>query len=301
MLGWDPRQAELIVGTSAGAELAALLGAGVPLEAMLAAAVGAAGADARLTRRIAAAPRAFPPAPALGGGSARLALRLVGPGGARPAPLAAITALLPRGRGDLGFLCDLVDGYVPPGAWAPHPATWIVAADSETGARVAFGANGAPVASLRDAVCASWAIPGWFPAVSIGGRSYADGGVCSPASADLVLSSETPIDEAIVLAPMASREAGRRRGLAWLEGAVRAHMTRTLDAEIARLAASRVRVLRIEPDAEDLRVMGGNFMDGARRLRVLEHSLRAARRRLPSVLAASGVTLGSEGASAWPG
>ncbi|MFF5358238.1 hypothetical protein ACFY4I_02360 [Streptomyces scabiei] len=35
--GWDPRDADVLVGTSAGAEVAALLGAGVGVEELLAA------------------------------------------------------------------------------------------------------------------------------------------------------------------------------------------------------------------------------------------------------------------------
>ena len=34
-LSWDPRQAAVVVGTSAGSELAALLGSGVSVDALL--------------------------------------------------------------------------------------------------------------------------------------------------------------------------------------------------------------------------------------------------------------------------
>lgn len=54
-------------------------------------------------------------------------------------------------------------------------------------------------------------------------------------------------------------------------------MTRTLDAECAALRAAGTRVVRIEPTAADLEVMGGNFMDPRRRLTVLETSLRTTR------------------------
>ena len=67
---------------------------------------------------------------------------------------------------------------------------WVVGADAATGARVAFGANeaadgivtdgtsgaaGAEPVELGDAIAASWAIPGWFPPVRIGGNDYGAG------------------------------------------------------------------------------------------------------------------------------
>ncbi|OXM58906.1 patatin, partial [Amycolatopsis thailandensis] len=33
--GWDPREAEVLIGTSAGAEAVAMLGAGIPAKAIL--------------------------------------------------------------------------------------------------------------------------------------------------------------------------------------------------------------------------------------------------------------------------
>jgi NTE family protein len=61
---------------------------------------------------------------------------------------------------------------------------------------VAFGRDGAPHASLRDAVMASCAIPGWYTPVASAAR-YVDGGACSPTSLDLVLPLE--LDEVVVL------------------------------------------------------------------------------------------------------
>ena len=293
-LAWDPRTADVIVGTSAGAELATLLGSGVGIDALLAAAVGAPSADAALARHFAAPPPGWPPWPRGRIGSVALAAALLPralrrQGGVREVgALTALAGLLPEGRGDAGFLDALVDAHVPAPRWVAHHATWIVAVDYDTGARVAFGSKGAPLASMRDALRASWAIPGWFPPVTIGGRRYVDGGIASPASADLLLpraQGEEAVDEVIVIAPMASTHQGPRRGLARVEGAVRSAMRRTLDREIDRLRARGMRVLRLEPGAEDLRVMGPSFMDPARRLRVLESSLRSARRTVRAALA----------------
>ncbi|MFD9040933.1 patatin-like phospholipase family protein [Streptomyces bottropensis] len=270
--GWDPRDAEVLVGTSAGAEIAALLGAGVGVDELLAAQLGREDARPELLRHVTAPPRALPPRPAAFPGSPRLARRALG----RTAPvLAGLSGLLPQGRGDARRLTALADALTPPGQWVRHPATWLVATDFDTGRRTVFGhPDTAPVA-LRDALRASWAVPGWFPPVRVGSRRYADGGILSTASADLLVPSG--LDEVYVIAPMSSRSPGPRRGLGRAEALLRRVMTRTLDAECAALRAAGTRVVRIEPTAADLEVMGGNFMDPRRRPAVLETSLRTTR------------------------
>lgn len=290
-LRWDARTATVIVGTSAGAELAALLGTGVSVTAILDAALGAASADPALVRHFASPPASYPPWPGARfrpARSARLALRslrarlpVLGPTPPAVPWLVALAALVPEGKGDADFLDALVDARVPKGAWASHPAVYVVAVDLERGTRVAFGKDSGVGAiahrpSLRDAVRASWAIPGWFPPVMVDGRRYVDGGVASPTSLDLLV--DEGLDEVVVVAPMASREQGVRRGLGRAEGVVRRAMTTTLDAEVEQLEASGVRVTRVEPTAEELVAMGPHFMDGTRRLSVLEASLRSTRK-----------------------
>jgi NTE family protein len=272
-LGWTPADAEIVVGTSAGSELAALLATRVSPAQLLAAALGSRDADPRLVARFADPPAPYPPRPRLG---------MTAPGLARHLPsLLGLSGLLPIGGGDASFLDRALAGRGE-GAWPARPAPWIVAVDVETGERVAFGAPGAPRATLREAVRASWAIPGWFPPVAIGGRRYLDGGVVSPTSADLL--AESGLDTVIVIAPMASTDQGRRHGLARVEGAMRAVMRRALDAEVALLRGAGIRVVRIEPGPEDLDVIGPNLMDGARRHAVLECSLRTARRTVAAAL-----------------
>jgi NTE family protein len=274
-LDWDVREAAAIVGTSAGSELATLIGSGASADALLDAQLGKRG-DPFLARYFASPPGKLPPLPHARLGSPKLM------GDRALSPITRVAGLAPIGRGDARFLDALVDARVPCREWVPHRATFIVAVDYDTGARVAFGSQAAPRATLREAVRASWAIPGWFPPVEIGGRRYVDGGIASPASADLLL--DQGLEEAIVLAPMSSREQGARSGLGRVEGLARAQMQRTLDREVELLRRAGTRVLRLEPTAEDLAVMGPNFMDGARRLRVLESSLRTARRNVRDAL-----------------
>ena len=162
--GWDPASAELIVGTSAGSMLAALLAAGVPPWFM---ADRAAGAVFKLD----------PGWPPIGPGSWPLALRtLLRP--RRYTPAAVLSGWLPQGFISTRSLREQVRRVVPSG-WGPHPGLRIVACDYATGRRVAFGRPGSPRADLADAVAASCAIPGFYRPVEIGGRRYVDGGIYS--------------------------------------------------------------------------------------------------------------------------
>ncbi|MFJ3306361.1 patatin-like phospholipase family protein [Streptomyces sp. NPDC086549] len=269
---WDPRDAEVLVGTSAGAEVAAMLGSGIGVAELLAAQLARPDARPELLRHFAAPPRGTPPRPALFPGSPRLARHALA--GRVPA-LAGLSGLLPQGRGSAGRLADLADFLAPAGSWVTHPATWLVATDFDTGRRTLFGHPDTPPVALRDALRASWAVPGWFPPVRIDGRRYADGGITSTASADLLV--PRGLDEVYVVAPMSSLSPAPRRGLGRAEALLRRVMTRTLNAECAALRAAGTRVVRIEPTAADLKVMGGNFMDARRRLTVLETSLRTTR------------------------
>lgn len=280
--GWDTRTADVLVGTSAGAELVALLGAGVPAAAI------ADGSDARVAAHLAApgAPGRLPglPRPTLPAlGLTRAALR------GRGDVLSGLAGLLPRGGGDAQWLVDLGAALADPGTgWVTHPATWLVAADARTGERVPLGRADAPATSLGRAIAASWAIPGWFPPVAIDGRRYVDGGAVSPTSADLLLPhvADGRIDEVVVVAPMASHGGAPARGAVRLERLLRHPMTRRVDREVAQLRAAGARVHRIEPSPADLTAMGANFMDRSRVERVREVAARTA----PTLVAHQEVT-----------
>ena len=266
-LDWDPREADLLMGTSAGAETVTMLGSGCSVDDILEMQLGTT-TNPVLAEHLSSAPGAFPPVPRLG--LPALGLLRHGRG------LTQAAGLLPTGSGDAGWLDRLARGLNPGRDWVAHPATWLVATDCGTGARVAFGSPGAPRATLSQALRASWGVPGWFPPVEIGGRSYLDGGVVSTASVDLVAGAG--LDEVIVLAPMASTGSAPARGLDVLERVLRRSLSAGLDHEIAALAATGVRIVRIDVTPADLAVMGPNFMDPSRRLATLEHSLRSTRR-----------------------
>lgn len=267
VLGWDPREADVLMGTSAGAEYVTMLGSGIGVDELLDLQRGTA-TNPVLAAHLAAGPGMLPPIPQPRIGSLRLALQAQG--------MRSAAALLPIGRGDATWLGTLAQQLNPGRDWVPHPATWLVAMDLATGEQVPFGAPHAPAATLSEALRASWAVPGWFPPVHIGGRRYVDGGAASTCSADLV--APLRLDEVIVLAPMASTGRMPARGLDRLERlALRNWMSDGLDHEIAALEATGAKVLRVDASAADLAVMGPNFMDPRRRQATFAHALHTTR------------------------
>jgi NTE family protein len=275
--GLDPRQADVLVGTSAGSVLAAALGCGVGVDALLdhQRGVVADGEPAVFDYDLDHdSGGALPPLPRPGIGSPRAAFRTA----LRPrrvTPMAALSTVLPQGRGSLEPVGRLVDGVCPPGRWAPHPATWIVAMDYESGRRVVFGRENAPRAPLRSAVMASCAIPGWYAPVRIAGRRYTDGGACSPTSADVVRG--LALDRLVVLSPMTSLRYDAPTTVAGrIERRFRRISTKRVVREIKKVAATGTEVVFLGPTAEDLEAIGANLMDPRRRIRVLETSLRTS-------------------------
>jgi NTE family protein len=286
--GLDPRDAQVIVGTSAGSVTAALLGAGVAVDDLRAHQLGAPPSDERLASAVwdydTAAGGAHPPRPHFHVGSATLLTRNVSRWHRMP-PTAVLAGLLPEGRGSLAAVGALVAGLVPQG-WAPHPGVRIVALDYDSGHRVVFGAEAAPPVDLPDAVMASCAIPGWYAPVAIGERRYIDGGAWSATSTDLL--AGLGLADVFVLAPMVSFAFDRPASLlARAERRWRAQVSRRCLREVAKVHATGTDVTVLGPGPEDLAAMGSNLMAGQRRQEVLRTSLRtsAAALRDPEPLA----------------
>lgn len=257
-LGWDPRSADVIVGTSAGSLSGAALRLGVPASDLAAwsvsappsaegrellEAMGPDGPDLppfdlrRLLR-----PWRLPSARLLG----RLARR---PWRFRPS-VAALT-LLPAGWVDLAEEAAAVRPLLGDG-WPE--GLRICAARSSDGARITFGRPTAPAAALHEAVVASCAIPGYFRPVTIDGTEYFDGGVHSPTNADVL--ADEGLDLVIVSSPMSSAHG---RSLT-LDAGLRRAAHRRLEREVRRLRSSGTEVLRFEPSAATLEAMGLNAM-----------------------------------------
>ena len=161
--------ADLVIGTSAGAAVAAQVTSGIALDDLYAAQLSETSAeievaldmDALLERFAAATAGAATPEDvrrAIG------ALALDTQTVAEPVRRAAVAARLP----------------VP--AWPDRPLL-LPAVDAETGESVVFTKDSG--VALVDAVAASCAVPGVWPPVTINGRRYIDGGTRSGTNADL--------------------------------------------------------------------------------------------------------------------
>ncbi|WP_326886918.1 patatin-like phospholipase family protein [Actinocrinis sp.] len=288
--GFDPRDAHMIVGTSAGSLLAALFGAGASPEDLWRHQHGELPESGPLAGRIFdydhAAGGAAPPRPQAGIGSPRLIARSVRHPRRYPT-MTVISAFLPTGRGSLGDIGQMVGDAIPLGAWSPHPGVRAVAMDYDTGERVVFGEPGAPQASLAEAVVASCSIPGWFPPTVIGDRRYIDGGTFSNTNIDLLTADRMPggepLDEVYVLAPMAAHSYDRPRTvLGRIERSFRHRVTRQMLVEAKEVRQDGTRVVILCPGADDLEVLGANLMDPSRRAEVLVTARRTTTEFLDS-------------------
>jgi NTE family protein len=189
---------------------------------------------------------------------------------------AGIVAWLPQGVVSTEPLKAVIRRLVHQ-RWVPHANLWIAAIDYETGERVLFGSKTAPSADLADAVAASCAIPGFYYPVTIAGRRYVDGGMLSSANLDLMADCDAEI--VLCVNPMSSRHRG---GLLSPSGPVAAFVRgdnrRLVDREAAGLRELGKRVFLLEPQREDLEVMGFNYMSLRKLARVADTALRTTSR-----------------------
>jgi NTE family protein len=260
--GWDPRSADVISGTSAGAVAAAVLATGADPARLLTYAEDQEQLDAAIAEATHARPQ-HPPGAAWPGS---LALAATGLLARSPrARVASLVGVLPRGRRRTDEIRGLTLEATTAG-W-PDRELWVHATDYGTGERVTFGRDGAPAAPLADAVAASCAVPGLYQPVRIGERRYVDGGLRSFTNADALL--DAGCDVVLCLAPFSGRARGPLLDTAVL-GAARTVTGAALRREVRQLRAGGVQVAVVEPAREDLHAMGLNPMDRARSRRVLE-------------------------------
>lgn len=259
--GWDPREADIIVGTSAGSHVGAALRAGRP-----ASKVTTLRRDSIAERQPLPTGRSY--APAAPGAFLR---GLVRPGSVRVTTMGS--ALLPPGRNSLAPLIGQANRAHPHG-WPAEPL-WLPAVRLRDGARVVFGREEAPVTDVGSAVAASCAIPGYYAPVVIDGERYIDGGVHSSTNAD-VLAHER-LDLVIVSAPMAVAR-GVRSAAVTMQG--RGVMRLWLRQEARAVKRSGTDVVAFSPTAADLEVMGWNAMAQGRHDAVADRAYESALRRL---------------------
>ena len=254
--GTDLRRTEAFVGTSAGSIVAASLAAGRsprrPAEGAPAAAPARSSADddaganggprLRGALRTAGAAAWAGTAPA-----ASAALALGAPGGALVR--AAALARMPAGHRSLGDLRARVERCGP----RFDGRLRVCAVDRRSGRRVVFGAPGAPLAEVADAVVASCSIPWVFEPVAIGGREYVDGGVWSVTNLDAAPAGR---ESHVLCLDVLSGLDPRGRGMVALRRAFRV----AAELETQTLRRRGAHVLRVGPDARAADAIGDDLM-----------------------------------------
>jgi NTE family protein len=282
-LGWDPRTADVIVGTSAGSVTGSLLRTGVPAHDLAAWSVKAPlSKESRDVREWLTKARPTFPEMTLDfwrqgwrKPPAALLRRIVQkPWALRPLVIAA--SMMPVGEVDLLSHVTKLDDASPDG-WPE--GLWICATQRDDGRTVVFGQEGAPRAALSEAVAASCAIPGYFSPIALDGEEYVDGGVRSPSNADMLV--EEDVDLVIVVSPMS---AAGGLGPTWDTG-IRYAVHRRLEREIIALREAGKTVVRIEPSRDALEAMGMNMMaqdraDGVVQAAFCETGRYTAQRRI---------------------
>jgi NTE family protein len=275
--GWDPRGAEVIVGTSAGSIVGALLRAGFAARDLHEEA--RAGRPSWRTRRRLqrgeqppAPLPAVPPAADVFGAiaSPRLVARaLAAPWAVRPGVVAA--ALLPAGSRSTDVIADRLGPLV--GTRWPSRDLWVCAVELDHGKRVVFGRDRVPAVDLVTALSASCAIPGFFTPVAVGGARYVDGGVHSPTNADLLAGQD--LDLVVVSSPMSHTGTWPAIGL---DAPARAFARVELRREERKLRAAGTPVLVIQPGRRVRAVMGLNPMRSTHRAETTRQAYAATRR-----------------------
>ncbi len=226
--GVDLARADLIVGTSAGATVAAQITSGAPMTDLVGMQLSDESAERSVELDMDALIEIFsvlvddsmePDARRAKVGAVALATETITPEERR----------------------SVVATRLPSTAWPEQPLL-ITAVDAATGELVPFTrASGIP---LVDAVTASCAVPGVWPPARIDGRRFIDGGVRTSTNADLAAGHDT----VLVLTP------------------VDAEMTRPLDrSEVPTLEEAGTAVAILRADHEALAAMGPNPLDPAMR------------------------------------
>jgi len=269
--GWDPGDADVIVGTSSGAVVAALARSrALSLESLVGDVDGETELAAALARRIYRRSRLH--------GVGRWMRHGILPGLRRPGIRLAVGSPAPYSTDGLA---EWLRATLGPAAttWPDRPTT-IVAYELESRSRVAFGTEGSPDTDLVTAVAASSAVPMVFEPVTIQGHRYVDGGVLSGTNADLVLGASEPLDLILVVAPMAAAES--RPDARFYEAIFDRLGCEALAAELETVTAAwpDTEVLVLRPDRSILAETRPNPLSTAAALPAFLKTLRVMRATL---------------------
>lgn len=273
--GFDGREADVLVGTSAGSIVAAGLAGGLAAAdlaaEMLGEPVSEQAAAVRQTRRASAvALDDLSRVPGRGPLEAGVLLAAV----RHPRQVRAgsvISALLPSGRIDTEPIAR--------GMRHLHGDRWpsrlrICAVRARDARRVVFGAPGAPETDVGTAVAASCSIPALFTPPRIAGQAYVDGGMHSATNADVLVHER--LDLVVVLSPMSLGPFA----MPPVDVAPRVLAGRRLAGEVRRLRRAGTRVVTVQPSPADVQVMGLNPMRGHRLEEIIDTASASVEARL---------------------
>jgi len=235
--------ADLFIGCSAGSVAGAQLALGVPPMQLLAMQLGGTGAEQYRPYSQQAADDKNRELYGKVGADLRQARQRIGAHALRSA-----TPTLTERRAIIAARLGTSD-------WPSRPLL-VVAVDTATGEGRSFSA--ADQVDFVDAIAASCAVPGAWPAVPIGGAAYMDGGIRSMTNADMAAG----YGQVVVLAPLGYRDGNPVSG----------HLRREL--QTLREAGSQVHA--VLPDSASERAIGDNVLDPARRAEAAEAGLRQA-------------------------
>ncbi|EFH84453.1 patatin-like phospholipase family protein [Ktedonobacter racemifer] len=231
--GVDLRDADLLIGTSAGSSVGAQIASGTPLDELFAAQlIPVEQSKERMVAFDAAQlMEAWRQAYAKAGSDSKALRAAIG-----AYALATPTISEADRRA-------IIASRLPLQTW-PQQRLLIVTVDAETGEEYVIDRQSG--VDLVDAVAASCAVPGVWPPVTIAGHRYIDGGMRSLANVDLAQGSE----RVVILNPMGNN--------ASMPGA-------DMASEAAVLEREGSRVLIISSDAASLAAIGANPLDPATR------------------------------------
>jgi NTE family protein len=253
--GWDPREADLVIGTSAGSITASLLRAGVSsVDRALHFKGGPISPEADAIYARITTPYDEPEVERESGPlSPRMALKAAWPPW-RTDPVRLAAANLPRGKKSGASLAARMN-ELHDSRW-PEDPTWIVAVRTNDGRRIVFGRDDVR-GTIGQAIQSSAAVPAVYVPARIGEREYVDGGVHSSTNADLA--APLGFDLVIVSSVMTAAPGHRSR----LGDPTRAWFSAKLDNEVAAVRRTGTPVLVIEPDRDTLAALDKN-RDGFR-------------------------------------
>jgi len=242
--GWDPRRADLVIGTSAGSITASILRAGVSsVDRALHFKGGPISPEAEAIYARITTPYDEPEIERDRGPlSPKMALKAAWPPW-RADPVRLATANLPRGKKSGESLAARMN-ELHDDRWPDEPI-WIVAVRANDGRRIVFGRDDVR-GTIGQAIQSSAAVPAVYVPSRIGEREYVDGGVHSSTNADL---AGPPGFDLVIVSSVMTATPDQR---SWLGDPSRAWFSAKLDDEVASVRRTGTPVLVVEPDGEAL-------------------------------------------------